>query len=206
MADATRVLTEESVVMPFRRQIGSPSFATWSAPSGWRTCRSVPGDRPAPVGRLARLVVVVVHVQVVILLADHCRNYDRPGCGGRSAASGDGAMEPEQLGGGLVGRVRELGDSVIYVLEGEIDLVNAQALRERLLAVADRVADGYLSLDMGEVTFIDSSGVRHLLALSTTLAEEGVTLTLLNVAPAPERSIRLAGVWELLTLDPSTGG
>lgn len=115
-------------------------------------------------------------------------------------------MEPEQLGGGLVGRVRELGDSVIYVLEGEIDLVNAQALRERLLAVADRVADGYLSLDMGEVTFIDSSGVRHLLALSTTLAEEGVTLTLLNVAPAPERSIRLAGVWELLTLDPSTGG
>ena len=115
-------------------------------------------------------------------------------------------MGPELLGGNLVGRVRDVGDNVVYVLEGEIDLANAEALRERLVEVADRVAGGFLHVDMAEVTFIDSFGVRQFLNASMALAEDGITLQLVNVAPAPERSMRLAGVWEFLTLDSSAGG
>jgi len=70
-------------------------------------------------------------------------------------------------------------EQVILRLRGEIDLSNAEELQariERMVADAREVV-----VDLSDVLFIDSRGLRLLHRLGTMLAENGATLEL--VAP-----------------------
>ncbi|TMM03436.1 MAG: STAS domain-containing protein, partial [Actinobacteria bacterium] len=58
-------------------------------------------------------------------------------------------------------RVRRDGDRLLVTVAGELDLTTAPDLEELLLASAPYVD---LELDLAELAFIDSSGLRLLLA------------------------------------------
>jgi anti-anti-sigma factor len=95
------------------------------------------------------------------------------------------------------------GISIAYV-RGEIDLSNADATFNSLLAGLDAGARG-LVLDLTELDYVDSAGVRLLFKLASRLADEGRSMR--AVVPAAgqiRRVLELANVDQLLTLDETT--
>jgi anti-anti-sigma factor len=93
-------------------------------------------------------------------------------------------------------------DLVCVVLGGEIDLGAADALGDELDAVFDEHGVPVV-LDLHEVTFIDSSGMRVLLLARKRSAAEGRTLTVVNASLPARRVIELSGTAALFALDPA---
>ena len=71
-------------------------------------------------------------------------------------------------------------------VHGEIDLANSGQLEEALLAVENETGGGVV-LDLDEVGFIDSSGVRLLILFTERLIERGMEL---RIACAPNGAVR----------------
>jgi anti-sigma B factor antagonist len=91
----------------------------------------------------------------------------------------------------------------VVVATGEIDMATAPML-ERELAAAIETGDGPVVLDLCDVTFFDSSGLRAAIVAHRELADQG---RLLALACQPDSHVRrtfsLAGVETLLSLHPS---
>ena len=79
-----------------------------------------------------------------------------------------------------VARTEEHGQPVVRV-RGEVDMVNAELVGEQIRAAVR--LDGPVTLDLNQVEFFDSSGLRMLQQLSDELEREGGRLT---VVTAPE--------------------
>lgn len=71
----------------------------------------------------------------------------------------------------------QLGDAVVAEVKGEIDISNAQSVRQRLLDAVPNTA-GALVLDLSEVGYLDSSGVRLIFELAARLRHRGQDLEL----------------------------
>jgi anti-anti-sigma factor len=82
--------------------------------------------------------------------------------------------------------------SGVVTLRGEFDLANADELRRVLVGFVDEV-----TLDMAEVTFIDSTALG---VLARTLSR-GVKVTIANPSPFVERVLRVSALDGAL-LDP----
>jgi anti-anti-sigma factor len=84
--------------------------------------------------------------------------------------------------------VSQEGDIVVGALSGEIDLSNATELER---AIADAVPNTALGmvLDLSELTYVDSSGIRLLLSLAGRLRWRGQDLAL--AAPDGSRCRRV---------------
>jgi len=87
------------------------------------------------------------------------------------------------------------------VLQGEIDL----AAREELSAALDEAArSGRVAVDMGQVTFIDSSGLHVLMKTAATL--NGSSPLILEHVPADVvRVLEIVGMYELSAIEIRTG-
>jgi anti-anti-sigma factor len=86
------------------------------------------------------------------------------------------------------------------VLSGEIDLAVAPRLEASGRELVATVAPGRLELDLGDVTFIDSSGLGALIALRNVAREHGCTLVLVRVSPVVSRFFELAGLKDSFAL------
>jgi anti-anti-sigma factor len=75
-----------------------------------------------------------------------------------------------------------------YRLVGEIDLSNARELRRR-----QEPGQGNLVLEMGELSFMDSTGLRGLIELANGLQPDR-QLILRNPSPAVDRLFEITGV------------
>jgi anti-sigma B factor antagonist len=89
---------------------------------------------------------------------------------------------------------------VIVPLHGEIDLAVRDEI-ERLLAegaaaAAEEARDLYV--DLGAVTFIDSTGLACVVRAAATLNEQGRCLQLCNVPPIVLRLLELTGLSDLI--------
>lgn len=92
-----------------------------------------------------------------------------------------------------IGFSRELGTVVIQV-EGELDACNCVDLRRSL---ADLIEDqGHLAveLDLGELTFIDSSGIQVLVDAHRRLERKGGRLTLRAAQRPVSRVLEICGL------------
>ena len=99
--------------------------------------------------------------------------------------------------------VRErLGGIMVLGLEGEFDLASAPALREQLQAARVAARRGVV-LDLAQVTFVDSSGLRELLLARAAFGEEGKALVLAALQPAVIRLLELTGATDALDTAPS---
>ncbi len=87
------------------------------------------------------------------------------------------------------------------ILSGEVDLSVAPSLRDSGTEMARSVAPGRLEIDLGEVTFIDSSGLGALISLRNSARQCGANLVLVRVSPAVARFFELAGVRETFKVE-----
>jgi anti-anti-sigma factor len=80
------------------------------------------------------------------------------------------------------------------VLSGEIDMAVAPDLRNAGAMMAKDVAPGRLEVDLGDVTFIDSSGLGALISVRNASRQSGARLVLVRVNPTVARFLELSGV------------
>ncbi|MCW2896138.1 MAG: anti-sigma factor antagonist [Trebonia sp.] len=85
---------------------------------------------------------------------------------------------------------------------GEIDLTNANSLRDTLLSTLNAGALG-LVVDLTATTFIDSAGVSALVRASRRAAATEATMRLAVTAAAVLRVLDLVGINRLIEVHPS---
>ena len=89
------------------------------------------------------------------------------------------------------------GEARVIGLEGELDLANAGALEE-VLHEAFATEASRIVVDMGALTFIDSTGIALLVTALTLDGDGGRLRFRLSEAPAVARVLKLTGVEERL--------
>lgn len=96
--------------------------------------------------------------------------------------------------------VSETGPSAWRVeVTGDVDLATAGRLADDLRPLAEHDA-AELRLDLSGVEFIDSSGLRALVAAANTATEHGGSLALIGASSAVVRLIEIAGLSEHLAI------
>jgi anti-sigma B factor antagonist len=114
------------------------------------------------------------------------------------AGQSGGGLDEGPFGFDVVGN----GDGVVMVLRGELDLASAPELQRELLALLDRPV-GSLTLDLGGLTFLDSSGLGALYRAHQEAEEGGVTLRLQAVPDHVMQVLDVTAMASLFDLDRS---
>lgn len=83
-------------------------------------------------------------------------------------------------------------------LEGRLDTTSAPAAQEMLLKLAGEYAR--LTLDLADLVYVSSAGLRTLLTLQKQVNRTGVSLTLTHVSPAVMEVFEMTGFSGLLTI------
>jgi anti-sigma B factor antagonist len=86
-------------------------------------------------------------------------------------------------------RIEALGPRTFF-LEGELDMATVPVMEEALASAA--AGRGPVTLDLSEVTFIDSSGLRAILTALRELAVDRIILH--GVHDAVRRTIEIVGI------------
>ena len=88
-------------------------------------------------------------------------------------------------------------ERLVIKLAGEIDMASVDPLIRTLDAVVEHVATSVV-VDLDEVTFIDSSGLRTLLVGRDELAERGIDLMVRNPQPQAVRLLTITCTEDIL--------
>jgi anti-sigma B factor antagonist len=91
--------------------------------------------------------------------------------------------------------IESTGDG--WRLSGEIDAHTAPSLAAAMAGLPD----GVVRVDMAEVSFMDSSGLRVLMEAMTRARDRGGDLVVARPSPAVARLIEISGLGEQLRLD-----
>ena len=92
--------------------------------------------------------------------------------------------------------------TAVVTAAGEIDLTNAEWLRDALLSALNAGASA-LVVDLTATTFIDSAGVTALVRASRRASASDAVLRLAVTAPAVLRVLNLVGLDQLISVYPS---
>ena len=102
---------------------------------------------------------------------------------------------------GFHSEVAIIDDSVVLWLHGELDMATAPNLARTLSTALDG-GPAALTLDLGHLGFVDSTGIRVLITAGRRARNEGCSLIL----RAPNRSVRkvleLTGLDQLMVIEP----
>ncbi len=94
-------------------------------------------------------------------------------------------------------KLRWVGQRAVVTLPAEIDVTNAEEIRQALVSAAGHDA-AVLIIDMSETTFCDSAGVNAIIAAHKQATAAGTKLQL--VAPGVLRILTLVGVDQLVPI------
>lgn len=97
-----------------------------------------------------------------------------------------------------------VANSTRVVLAGELDDATAGYLLERMRAVTAELP-GDLSIDIGLLTFIDSTGLTVLVTLHKRVQALGRALTVMDPTPMARRLFQITGLDKILTVNPPDG-
>jgi anti-anti-sigma factor len=113
-------------------------------------------------------------------------------------------MRPAREGCELTFSVeQQAGQERRYCLVGELDLATASVLMDTFSPVA--AEDGDLHLDLTDLTFIDSSGIRGLLLLAEAMGGRG-RLILTGPTDSVRRTLTLVGIEQAENIEISKTG
>jgi len=111
-----------------------------------------------------------------------------------------GVMEDRDAGaeddGSLRAAVAHQGDGVVVGLAGDLDLSSAPGLLRRLQALVCLPIES-LTLDLRELSFLDSTGVSTLIEARRSAREHHVALLLVGLPDQARQVLELTGVLEL---------
>ena len=94
------------------------------------------------------------------------------------------------------------GERTVLRLRGELDRLTADDVDRTVRELAASTTSG-LILDLRDLEFIDSAGLRSLSRAHNVLTDAGRTLVLRAPSPAVLRLIELVGLLDILTIEPS---
>lgn len=94
------------------------------------------------------------------------------------------------------------GQTTTLRVAGEVDLATADELSQAAAAALAAGANA-LVIDLAAVTFLDSTGLAVLVALTNQSTADGVALTIRDPAPRVRNVIRITGLGQFLPLSPS---
>jgi anti-anti-sigma factor len=100
-------------------------------------------------------------------------------------------------------RTEQHGDAAVVVPTGELDLATAPALEAALRRAFHAAAGGRVVLDLRELEFIDSSGLRTLLTARRQAEDAGAEFSLVAGHRGLERTLEIAGVHKVFTWTPA---
>ena len=95
-----------------------------------------------------------------------------------------------------------IGQVAVVTLPAEIDVTNADTVRDELLAALDRSAVLVIA-DMSQTNFCDSSGVSAMVRVFRQAVAGGSALRLVVGTPAVRRVLSITGVDRLVGVFPS---
>jgi anti-sigma B factor antagonist len=95
-----------------------------------------------------------------------------------------------------------VGQVAVVTLPAEVDVTNADQVREALLAVVNQGA-AWIVADMGKTTFCDSTGVSALVRTFKRATASGGGMRLVVDSPAVHRVLGITGVDHLMPVYPS---
>jgi anti-anti-sigma factor len=95
-------------------------------------------------------------------------------------------------------RITDQGDRTLEVaLYGDIDFGNSPGVRETIRDAVNRHAPGTIRVDLGAVTFLDSSGIAVLVVAHRLAGAAGASYMVVNASPGVYEHLRLTGLAEL---------
>lgn len=94
------------------------------------------------------------------------------------------------------------GTMVVDVL-GEVDFGAGAALRDLVLAQVRTGRPRSVTVDLAQVTFLDSSTLGVLLALQESVRAAGVSFAVVNPSPLAARVLEVTGLRDALVADPA---
>lgn len=100
-------------------------------------------------------------------------------------------------------RIEPRGDVAVVVPTGELDLATAPALEAALGRAFESAGAGRIVLDLRELEFIDSSGLRTLLTARKQAEDAGAQFSLIAGHRGLERTLEIAGVHSVFTWTPA---
>jgi anti-sigma B factor antagonist len=95
-----------------------------------------------------------------------------------------------------------VGQIAVVTLPAEIDVTNADQIREALLGVVNQGAAALVA-DMSKTTFCDSTGVSALVRTLKRATASGGGMRLVVDSPAVHRVLSITGVDRLMSIYPS---
>ncbi len=98
----------------------------------------------------------------------------------------------------LNSKVQISGVTKLVSLEGRIDMSNAEEFEKLLLSDMDRIQN--IELDLSNLTFIDSTGVGHLVSVIKKCKQNNILFKLSNVTEGIEQILEIIGVYDILKL------
>lgn len=96
------------------------------------------------------------------------------------------------------------GEGVVVALAGELDLATAQVAEEELSRA--EASQELIVLDLSGVSFIDSTGLRLMIAADRRARERGGAFVIVHPAPQVRRLLDLSGIAHHLELVQSLDG
>jgi anti-sigma B factor antagonist len=94
--------------------------------------------------------------------------------------------------------VSEEPGTLILRLAGELDMASVRVVESALMAAIPTT--GAVVLDLGGLTFCDSTGIEMLAAAHRKASNEGTLLTVSNVPIAVARVLKISGMDQVLTI------
>ncbi len=96
----------------------------------------------------------------------------------------------------------EIGPDHVMVVHGDIDIAGGPVL-ERAILTHER--EHSIVIDLGDVLFIDSSGLRSLLGASRRARTRGAEVVLRAVGPEVKRLLEITGTAGEFTFEDTSG-
>jgi anti-anti-sigma factor len=90
------------------------------------------------------------------------------------------------------------------VLHGELDLASAPALEHSISSIEEH-APSRLVIDLGDLQFLDSTGLRLLLQADARWRKRGAQLVLRPGEPAVQRVFDVTGAFDVLRFEDGAG-
>lgn len=105
------------------------------------------------------------------------------------------------LRAGFHAEANALDGSVVVRLQGELDMASAPAL-SRALDTALDARPNSLALDLRDLTFVDSTGIRVLITACRRAGSQGSSFVLREPRRPVLKALRLTGVDRLMVVEP----
>lgn len=101
--------------------------------------------------------------------------------------------------------LKQKGTSYLIGVKGDLDLYNASGLKEAFAGLVKKGVNRII-IDLGEVVYLDSSGIGVLIHICTISTRCGLRLAMVNIGGPVRKVIELTRLEEFFPIYPDLAG